>query len=51
MRVRVGYTFEDRVGIKQPIESIDIYIDRENEQQERNRDGEPAPGRWGAVAA
>ena len=43
MRVRVGYAVEDCVVIEQSVESIDIYVNCEDEQQERNRDREPPP--------
>ncbi len=44
MRVCISHTGEDGVIIEQSLEPGDIHPHREGQQQERKRDGEPAPG-------
>ena len=52
VRVRIGDAGEDGVVLEQLLETADINAHRQDQQQERKRDGEPAPGqREIAVAA
>ncbi len=51
MRVRVGHTPEDRMIIEQSREPTDICTHREDQQEERKRNGEPAPRRCDVAAA
>jgi len=43
VRIRVGHPAKDRMFVEQSLESSDIRAHREDQQQEPERNGEPAP--------
>ena len=43
VRIGVGHPAEDGMFLEQSLESGDIRVHREDQQQEAKRDGEPAP--------
>ena len=51
MCIGVGDTTKDRMLVEQRLEPADIHAHREDQQQERKRNREPAPGQWDGAAS